>query len=420
MRHAGLLALAACLAAARAAAADAGPPADRFRFDLGWDRGITYRWVSALDDLDPTGLVGDTVLEGRIGGSLYLDGGWGAGAALSEEGFLAAVRRARLYTSGALLRHLETEYKFEFAIEDRDLYLNDFYLRWRPERVVDTVRVGYFDAPVGFENLVASSSRALMETAAPVSAFVPGFRLGIETSGVHADPSLTWFLHLSSIGQSQQFGDASDQPLRAGGRLVWRPWGGEAPDARALLHLGASVGYAPSGGEVQHRARPESFLSDYVVDTGDVDGGNTLVGVESVWRRGPLVVQGELLGSFLHGTDAGDPLLWGAYVQADLSLTGEVRRYDVGQALFGRMSPRSPLSFGRRGTGAVELAARLAWLDLSEEGVDGGRLLTLSLGPVWTWNKNVRLLGGWVLGHVSSRPDDGALAILQIRLELAL
>jgi phosphate-selective porin OprO/OprP len=419
MRHARLLALAACLVAARSAAGTStGEDADRLRFDLGWDSGVTYRWETRIGDLDPTGFVTDTLLEGRIGGSLYLDGGWGAGDPLSDEGFLAAVRRARLYTRGHVRRRIDTEYKFEFAIEESQVYLNDFYLRWRPERIVDTVRVGYFDAPIGFQNLVASSSRALMETAAPVSAFVPGYRLGVDFSRVHEDPSLSWFLNLSSIGQSQEFGDASDQPFRIGGRGVWRPWGGEAPDAD-LLHLGASVGYAPAGGEVRHRARPESFLSEEVVDTGDVDGGNTLVGLEAIWRRGPFILQGELLGSFLQATDVGDPVFWGTYVQANVALTGEVRRYDVGEALFGRMAPRAPMGWGTQGTGAIEFAARLSWLDLSDDGVDGGRLLALSIGPVWTWNRNVRVLGGWVLGRTSSRPDDGFLRILQLRLELA-
>jgi phosphate-selective porin OprO/OprP len=418
MRQARRLVLAVLIAGSPAAAEDATPPPDRFLFDLGWDHGITYRWESRLDDLDPTGVVGDTLLEGRIGGSLYLDGGWGEGDPLSDEGFLGAVRRARLYTRGHLRRHVDTEYKFEFAVEESQVYLNDFYLRWRPDLVVDSLRVGYFDAPVGFQNLVASSSRVLMETSAPVSAFVPGFRLGVEVSGVAEDPSLTWFLNLSSVGQSQEIGDDSDQPIRVGGRLVWRPWGGEEPDA-PLLHLGASVGYAPSGGTVRHRARPESFLSEDVVDTGEIDGGNTLVGLEAVWRRGPVAVQGELLGSFLHGTDAGDPTFWGAYVQANYAITGEVRRYDVGEALFGRLVPASPMGLGMRGTGAVEIAARLSWLDLADAEVDGGRLATLSLGPVWTWNRNVRVLGGWVLGYVTSREDEGFLRILQMRIELA-
>ncbi|MEN8160603.1 MAG: porin, partial [Myxococcota bacterium] len=332
-----LLALAAASALAvapmHAAEAEDGAPADepegRFHFDVGWDRGITYRYESRLEGLEPTGVLHGAVLEGRIGGSLYLDGGWGRGDALSPEDWTAEVRRARLYTSGSLRRWFQTEYKVEFAIEDRDLFLNDFYLRWRPDRFVDSLRVGYFDPPSSLQNLLASSSRPLLEVAAPVSAFVPGYRLGVEAAGSTSEPSLAWFLNVSSVGESQEVGDNSDQPLRFGGRLIWRPWGEPEPD-RPLLHLGASVGWAPaaSGGRVRHRSRPESFLVDDVVDTGDLDGANTLIGTEIIWRDGPVAVQSELLVSRLHGSEVGNPTFTGAYVQTSWVLTGEVRPYD--------------------------------------------------------------------------------------------
>jgi len=431
--HAVLLALCAGLLPAASHGEDAASPAppeqSHFLFDLGWDRGLTYRYESHLAEVDPTGLIGDTVLSGRVGASLYLDGGWADGGAVQDDadGWLGAVRRARFYTSGRLERWLTTDYKFEFAVERSHVYLNDFYLRWAPSRFVDSLRIGYFDSPVAFQNIVASNSRVLMETAAPVSAFVPGFRLGVEASGVANDPSLTWLLHLASVGQSQDFGDASDQPLRIGGRLVWRPWGGGSPDAD-LLHLGISLGYSPpTGGSVRFRARPESFLVDEVVDTGDLDGGSTLLGVEGVWRRGSFAVQSELLATFVDGRGdvggkdraVGDPIFYGGYVQANVALTGETRTYDVRSAAFDRLVPASPFGWGKPGSGALELAGRLSWLDLADGAVDGGRLLSFSLGPAWTWNQNVRVLGGWVVGHVSGRPQSGFLEVFQLRLELS-
>jgi phosphate-selective porin OprO/OprP len=415
------VAFASTLAGAPVHAAEAEAPAsasdaeDRFQYDIGWGSGLRYRYESHLGGLDPKGVV----FEGRIGGSLYLDGGWGRGDPLSPEGWTATVRRAHLYTSGSIGRQLRTEYKFEFAIEDSDFFLNDFYLRWRPDRFVDSVRFGYFDPPSSLQNLASSSARSLLEVAAPVSAFVTGYRLGLEVSGSAEDPSLTWFLNLSSVGQSQDEGDDSSQPLRLVGRLNWRPWGEAAPD-RPLLHLGASVGWAPStsGAHVQHRARPESYLVDHVVDTGEVNGANTLIGTEFIWRRGPLAVQSELLVSRLHGTDVGNPTFYGAYVETTLVLTGEVHEYDPTVGVLRRLVPKSPFQLRTGGTGAVEVAARLSWLDLSDADVDGGRLLTFSLGPAWTWNGNVRVLADWVVGRVTDRPEEGWLGICQMRLEL--
>jgi phosphate-selective porin OprO/OprP len=413
-----VLLVAAAPSAPRAEEPEAPP--GRFDFDLDWDRGVTYRWEQRLGDLDPTGIVPDTVLTGRIGGSLWLDGGFTTGDALSNEGWRGKVRRVELETSGRLEGHLTTEYAFDFAVEGNRFYLDDFSLSWRLPRFADRLCVGYFDPPLAFQDLASGDSLTLIETAAPVSAFVPSSVLAIQLAGYAPDPSLSWFLQLSSFGQRQESGDASRQPLRFGGRLVWRPWGGVPADA-PLLHLGASLAYSPpgTGSEVRHRARPESFLVDYAVDTGDVDGGDTLVGVEAVWRRGAYTAQGEVFTSTLYDTDVGDPTFWGAYLQTSVVLTGETHAYHAENAEFERIQPRSPFGWGRHGSGALELAARLSWLDLSEKEVEGGRLLTLSFGPAWTWNRNVRVLSGFVLGDVGGRPDDGPFGIYQMRLELS-
>jgi hypothetical protein len=49
-----------------------------------------------LDQIDKIGLVSDLRLRGRLGGSLYLDGGWRTLDG-HDDGFRALVRRARLY-----------------------------------------------------------------------------------------------------------------------------------------------------------------------------------------------------------------------------------------------------------------------------------------------------------------------------------
>jgi phosphate-selective porin len=277
----------------------------------------------------------------------------------------------------------------------------------------------YFDPPLAFQDLASDDTRTLIETAAPVSAFVPSSLLAVELAGREDDPSLSWVLQISSFGQRQESGDASRQPLRFGGRLVWRPFGDVPADA-PVLHLGASVACSPpgTGSQVRHRARPESFLADYVLDTGEIDGSTTLVGVEAVWRRGAYTVQGEVFTSTLYGTDVGNPTFFGGYAQASVALTGEVRPYDVASSGFERIQPKSPFGWRRSGSEALELSGRLSWLDLSQREVEGGRLFMLAFGPAWTWNRNVRVLSGFVLGHVASRPDAGYFGLYQVRLEL--
>jgi phosphate-selective porin OprO/OprP len=432
---AGLLATVRSAVAAPPEASTAGD--GWFYLDAGWHEGLTYEYrqrIPAVSDLG--GLIRSRPeqgqesteraaphepfhVKGRIGGSLYLDGGRLRGSAV-EDGLDGAVRRARAYTRGEFGYRLTTEYKFEFALENDRFFLNDFYLRWRPERWVDTVRFGYFDPPVSPQALASSNGRSLMEVAAPVAAFAPGFRLGLEAAGLVADPSLTWSFDLSSVGQAQSIGNASSDPLRVVGRLVWRPWGPEREDA-PLLHVGTSAAWAFSGGgSIQHRARPESFLAPFLVDTGNIEGNATLVGGEAIWRDGPTSLQGEVLYSFVRGKGSRVYHFWGTYLQASWVVTGESRSYDSRTAVLGRTRPKASFAPLRGAWGAVELAGRVSWVDLSHGAIEGGRMLTATVGPTWTLNRWVRLLGGLVFARVRDGTRDGDARIAQLRLELVL
>jgi len=403
-------------------------------FDVGWDSGLTYEYRQRLPDLTSlleaereSGAEAQQAaeprrrfhLKGRVGGSLYLDGGVLRGSAL-DDGLRGAIRRARLYTSGEIGYWLTTEYKFEFSLEQKRIFLNDFYLRWRPERWVDTVKLGYFDPPMSLQALGSSSARGLMESAAPVAAFAPGFRAGIQAAGIVEDPSLTWGLDVCSIGQEQAVGNASSDPLRIVGRLVWRPWG-PAPDDAPLLHLGASGSFAFAvDGSIQYRSRPESFLAPYLVDTDDIEGHAMVLAAEAAWRDGPASLQGELFYSLLNESGSHRRHFWGVYAQAGWVITGESRGYDAAGAVFTRVRPKADFAPWRGGWGAVELTARASWVDLSDGAIEGGRMFTANVGPAWTLNRWVRVLAGYVFARVRDQPNEGSAHIAQLRLEFVL
>lgn len=391
--------------------------------EVGWDDAPTYvfGYRPYLERYDPTGLATALRVTGRIGGKLQLDGGLLGGSPV-DDGWDFAVRRAQLWTRGEIAFHRITEYKLGFAVEQNDFFLNDFFLRWRFGQYVDSVRFGYFDPPIGLDALAGSSDRGLMEAASPSAAFAPGFRLGLEVAGVDDAPSLTWLASLSSVGQSQKVGDASDSPLRAAARLAWRPVYVTTAGSEEVVHVGGSLSFTLGGrGGLRYRSRPESFLADYVVDTEELHGKANLIATELAWRRGPLLVQSETFTNLVDDDDSGELVLWGAYLGASWALTGESRPYDAESALFGRMVPDRPFRPFRGGWGALELAGRLAWLDLSDGGVRGGRMLTMNVGPTWTLNRFVRLQAGYVWAHVIDVADDarrGNAHVLQSRLDL--
>lgn len=403
-----LIACAICAPASVSADEAAAPGAG---LGLGWDEGLVYE-LGAPESWAGPGLSA----HGRIGGTLYLDGGH-VGGDLPGEGWDAVVRRARVYTRGRFHGMVtRPEYKIELAIEDDRLLINDFYVRWRPQRVADTLTIGFLDPPFGLQTLISSGGRSLMEVAAPAAAFAPGFRLGVEAAGTHRDPDLSWFVSLATIGQRQETGDASETPIRGGARLVWRPIGIE----HDVWHLGLGV-TSTGGGDVRHRARPETFLTPYLVDTGDVDGSSTVVGGELAWLRGPFALQAE--GYYAHLAPSGSRgslALGGAYLQATWILTGERRRYDEARAIVLRVDPAVPFHPRRGGRGAFEVAGRVAWVDLSDGPLRGGRMLTLALGATWTWNRWVRLQAGYVFAEVRDRPEASFAHVLQARFELRL
>jgi phosphate-selective porin len=418
----GGVTIAACCLVLLAGPARADDAEKKTRFDFGWDAGPTYSIFHSTERLrshDPTGYLSDFEVRGRVGASLYLDGGWLDGAVGDDDGFEGAVRRARIYTSGTFQIARPIEYKVEFAVEEQDFFLNDFYLRWRFSRWIDSIQVGYFDPPVSLEALASSRDRASMELPPVLSAFAPGFRVGAEVDGSFEKPSIAWAFNVSSIGQSPNDAEVSSSPLRITARGVWRPWLDESAAAPTLLHVGLSLRYQIGGaGSVEFRSRPESFLADYAVDTGEIDGGFGTFGLELAWRRGPLLVQGEFLRTQVHPDEGGTVGFHGLYAQATWTMTGEVRPYDPKRGVFGRITPAHDFAPRHGGWGALEWTARVGWLDLSDGDVRGGRMFTADVGPAWMLNRHVRLLAGYVLAHVSDRAGPEIGHVFQTRIEL--
>src|SRR4029450_13212663 len=89
------------------------------------------------------------------------------------------------------------------------------------------------------------------------------------------------------------------------------------------------------GGDVHFRARPESFLAPYLVDTGDLDGTATVIGAEAAWSHGPLSAQVEAYYALRAPSSLRERLaLDGLYVQGVWIVTGEQRAYDRSRSVF--------------------------------------------------------------------------------------
>jgi phosphate-selective porin OprO/OprP len=340
----------------------------------------------------------------------------------TDDGWDVSLRRLRIETLGRISYGLDTRYKISFGAEDRKIYLNDFWLAWNPGKWVDRIRLGYIDPPFSLEALTSNQERSFMESAAPVLAFAPGSRLGLETRDRFLDPDVSWIASVSSLGQSQQFSDASDSPFRFSLRTVWRPGGAPTDESQSLTHLGIALGYSLSGkGDTQFRARPESTLSDFLVDTGQIgDSSYTQLGLEFARRQGPLTIQAEWIGSRVQSSESGSHFFDGGYLEVAWTITGEVRPYDARSGLFTPMQPRAPFSWERRTFGGLEFATRLSRVDLTDGSVRGGRMTTVNASTIWSLSRFARIHLDGIYANVQDRQGLGGSFIMQMRIELTM
>ncbi len=170
-------------------------------------------------------------------------------------------------------------------------------------------------------------------------------------------------------------------------------------ESERFAHLGVAVGYRdPADTGVRFRERPETHATDTrLVDTGTLAGVADLAryGLEGAVGVGAASLQGEYYRVALDAPALDDPTFGGWYLQTSWFATGESRRYNARRGRFERVRPARPL--GRDGGfGAVELAARLSAVDLSDAAVRGGEERNLTLGVNWYANANVRFMANYV------------------------
>ncbi len=322
-------------------------------------------------------------------------------------------RRARLYFSGTIYDDIDFKVQYDFAGGDADF--KDVYLGLRNVPYVGNVRVGQFKEPFSLEELTSSNYITFMERSL-ANTFAPGRNTGIMFYDTMMDERMTWAAGV--FRQTDSFGDgAGGRDYNVTARLTGLPVYEEG--GKKLLHLGVSYTHQNYENDtIRFRARPESHLAPRLVDTGDFSAEyGDFIGAEAAWVDGPFSLQGEYVHAFIEGRNRwdGDPNFWAASVQASYFLTGEHRPYKTSTGAFDRVRPLK--NFGKDGgSGAWELAARLSYLNLNDNGVKGGRLRDLTVGLNWYLNPNVRTMWNYVLADPS---EGGSVSAFMWRFQVA-
>lgn len=359
-------------------------------------------------------------LTGRLGLKLHVDG-----AAFGEDGAMpdvdggVTVRSFDVSTYGRAFFMTPLTYGLEFGISDGSFFFQNGYLWFHQVPYVQSFKFGFFKAPMSMESLQSSSGLMMMERAAPVDAFSPSYKFGVQLGGAAKDRRKTLFGGWFADGAETASGDASQSSTRLIGRTTWLARDASTADSR-LVHFGASGSFMFSTDDgVRYRSRPESILAPYLVDTGNLGGDSAVgYGLEAALVEGPLAIQAEGLGSFADDQANDDHHFWGGYISASWFLTGESRPYNRELGIFSTIKPNQKFSFKNHSWGALEMAGRFSYTDLTDGTVLGGEMAIYSAGLNWYLTHRHRIMFDGGYADVKRSSADGGLYFIQSRLQL--
>jgi len=325
------------------------------------------------------------------------------------------LRQARLGIKGSLFRSLDFGVGLELATDDPE-FRDAWVQLGRGRQLAGTsIRMGHFREPMGLQANTARPQLAFVERSAPVQALTPGRNLGAMAHGTLADERASWALGAFLQTDSRLSQSGSDHSVT--GRVTGRPW--LARDGRGYVHLGASASHRETDdGGATFNASPGVGMLDAILGTGSIPADSVgLMGLETAWVRGPVSIQGELLGAAVDVEGAPNANLRGAYLQAGWFPTGESRPYDPPRGSFGTLHPDESWWRGE-GPGAWELVARWSRTDLDDGGASSDIQRGLELGVNWYLDAKTRVMLDVMRIELDGVGESAGLAVLRLQLTL--
>jgi phosphate-selective porin OprO/OprP len=309
-------------------------------------------------------------------------------------GFASEVRRARIGVEGSIPGGFG--YKFEVDFADNEVEVTDAFLSFKASKALG-LTLGQHNNFQSLEELTSSRFLSFMERAAFTDAFNFERRLGLSATWTAGDviaQAGVFTSNLEALSGSSGAAGLGDENDAASldARLVYAPLlGGTRLHLAASAHWRDNNDVARFGPAIRYRQRPFIHTSDtrFISTPGLRVGEETSYGLEAALIRGPLHATGELHWLEAETLTAGvSPGFFGGYAEIGYHLTGETRGYKAGR--WDRTRVLKPVGGG--GLGALQLNLRYDHLDLSDDGVLGGRQHGFAAGLVWIPQDHVRFL----------------------------
>jgi len=317
-------------------------------------------------------------------------------------------RRARLYFQGQFFRYGFFKAEYEFSDGSDGTSFADVYAGINFPRV-GLLRVGYFKEPFSLQFLNNSNFISFNERSGS-NVFSPERNSGIMLNGNFLIRDSTYAL--AFMRRTDDIGDgfASQGDYHITARVTGLPYFEEGGTRLLHIELGYSHQFADKDVGTEYKQNPSNDFAPNIVDTGVLAAKSVeLLNAGLAVVEGSLSLQSEVTASIPHGGFSENPVFWGAYAELSWWVTGEHRRYLRGRGVFSRVVPKNRFDPEKDHWGAVELALRYSWLDLSNSGIRGGTLSEWSFALNWSPFSNMRVSNNYVLSQTRDRASIPAI-----------
>lgn len=342
-------------------------------------------------------------------------------------------RRIRLEFKGDVPNNMFFRTQIDFNNPAR-AEMKDVYIGFKNLPHNQTFIIGNQKRPIGLDHLNSSRHNMFMERPLAVETFnEDARRLGACLHGHNDAESFNWhagvFL-LENINTDGRYrGDFDEGGIY--GRLHGSPWYDEVSGGRGYWHWGlvASANAVDGGGEFDNddnanearfRTRPLARSSQRWWNTGRIDGASNYeqIGYETMLNIGSLQITSEYFGTAvqrdpLNGFAGDDLFFHGGYIFASYFLTGEHIPYNRTAGTIDRVKPfenffvvdRCQGGTGK-GMGALALALRYDYLDLTDSDIQGGRGYAVTAGLNWYWTAYSKLQTNLIFGEIDEAGEN--------------